>query len=233
MASQVYTPAGDKGVLFSNRALCLYKLGRYEEAVDDAKQCIALKPDFAKGYIRGAMSLRALKRSEEALAMLKHVPKNEESEQLAAELRPEAAAAEKARIDSLKGPEKAKEEGNVFFRQGLFEPALKKYDGALGQCEDSEAPLALALRNNRAACNHQLSDFGAVVKDTNFILEHEPGNLKALTRRMLALEPLERYQKALDDARAILRVDPRNDKANNVQHRLGKLVRDMKRVGGA
>jgi len=31
---------------------------------------------------------------------------------------------------------------------------------------------------------------------------------------MLALEPLERYEAALEDARAVLRQDPRNEMAN-------------------
>ena len=68
-----------------------------------------------------------------------------------------------------------------------------------------------------------------MIKDTTFVLEREPENMKALLRRMLAYEPLEKYEAALNDARSVLSQCPGNEKANKVQHRLGKLVRDMHR----
>lgn len=227
---KVSTDSESEALLRSNRALCLHKLERYQEAADDAKRCVDLKPDFVKGYLRGAMSLRALGCPGEALAMLKRAPVNDEACALAAEIRPEAEAAEKARIEALPQADRAKEEGNVLFRKGLFEDAIHKYSCALELCEDPEGSLALSIRNNRAACYHQLSDFGAVIRDTNYVLEHEPSNIKALVRRMLALEPLERYEQSLKDARSVLLQDPRNEMANKVQHRLSKLVRDLSRT---
>jgi len=213
----------------SNRALCLHKLGRLEAALDDAKRCTQLRPDFAKGFIRGAMILRELSRPQEALELLRKAPKHEEVEKLSAEVRPEADAAETHRIASLSGPEQRKEQGNALFKKGLFEQALTVYDEALGMCSDQDGSLALAIRNNRAGCYHQLSDFAQVIKDTTFVLEREPDNLKALLRRMLAYEPLEKYEAALNDARSVLSQCPGNEQANKVQHRLGKLVRDMHR----
>jgi tetratricopeptide (TPR) repeat protein len=138
-------------------------------------------------------------------------------------------AAEAARIASLDGCERMKEEGNVLFRKGLFEAAASKYSEALEACEDKESSLTLAIRNNRAACFHQISDYHAVLRDASYVLERDPLNFKALTRRMLALEPLECYEAALQDARSVLRQDPRNEAANKVQHRLSKLVRDLQR----
>eukprot|EP00927_Polykrikos_kofoidii_P009707 TRINITY_DN14066_c0_g1_i1.p1 TRINITY_DN14066_c0_g1~~TRINITY_DN14066_c0_g1_i1.p1 ORF type:complete len:431 (+),score=95.99 TRINITY_DN14066_c0_g1_i1:78-1370(+) len=218
---------GDEAMIRSNRAMILNKLGRYEEAVEDARCCVSLRPDFFKGYLRGAVALRALGRPAEALAFVKRCPPHEEAGKLVAELKPEAEEAEKKRIASLGGAERAKEEGNVLFRKGSFEAALVQYTKAIDLCEDPAGALALALRNNRAACNHQLSDYSAVVADTSFVLDHEPANIKALTRRMLALEPLERFKAALEDAREVLRQDPRNEIANKVQHRVGQQVRKM------
>jgi len=218
-------------LLRSNRSLCFHKLGRQEEAVEDAKLCVALKPDFVKGYLRGALALKAMGQPAEAMAFLKRCPANDEASNLVAELRPAAEEAERKRIESLSGPEKCKEEGNALFRKGLFEKALEKYSEALHSCDDQNSEIALALRNNRAACYHQLSDFSSVAKDACFVLEREPNNLKALARRMLAYEPLEKYEAALADARAVLRQDPRHEAANKVQHRLGKLVRDLQRCG--
>lgn len=241
MALQCYTSGiskvgGDseaEALLRSNRAMCLHKLSRYQEAANDAKRCVDLKPDFVKGYLRGAMALRACGQPAEALALLKRAPVNDEACSLAAEIRPEAEASEKARIEALPEAERTKEEGNVLFRKGRFEAAAEKYGEALSLCADQEGSLALAIRNNRAACFHQVSDFTAVIKDTTFVLERDPQNIKALIRRMLALEPLERYEQALRDARVVLSQDPRNEMANKVQHRLGKLVRDLNRTNGA
>jgi stress-induced-phosphoprotein 1 len=220
---------GDEAILCSNRAHCYSQLGSNEEGFEDASRCVALRPDFFKGYVRGAKALRALGRFEEALTFLKKCPPNDEAGALAAELRPEAAAAEAARIASLDGCERLKEEGNVLFRKGLFEAAAAKYSDALEACEDQNSSLTLAIRNNRAACFHQLSDYHAVLRDASYVLERDPSNFKALSRRMLALEPLERYEAALQDARAVLRQEPRNEVANRVQHRLSKLVRDLHR----
>jgi len=44
-------------VYYSNRAAVFTKQGCYEEAVDDADQCIALKPEWPKGYSRKATAL--------------------------------------------------------------------------------------------------------------------------------------------------------------------------------
>lgn len=222
----------EDALLYSNRALCFHRLDRNEEAVKDARRCVTLRPEFYKGYLRGAKALQALSQFEEALSFLKRCPPNDEAAALVAELKPQAEAAESARIEALGGAERAKEEGNVLFRKGFFDAAAVKYSQALEQVEDPSSPLALAIRNNRAACYHQLSDFGSVVKDASFVLERDPTNLKALIRRMCALEPLERYEAALADARSVLRQDPRHEASNKVQHRLSKLVRDMQRQAG-
>jgi len=221
---------GDEAIMRCNRAHCCLKLDRHQEAFDDAHCCVGLRPDFFKGYLRGATALRCLGKFEEALAFLKRCPPNDEAGELVAALKPEAEAAQRARLSQLPGAERAKEEGNVLFKRGAFEDALAKYSEALGLCEEPEGALALMCRGNRAACAHQLSDYSAVVRDTSFVLAKDPQNFKALSRRMMALEPLERYQAALEDARAVLRLDPRHEAANKMQHRLGKLVRDMQRA---
>jgi len=214
-------------ILLSNRALSGLKLGKLEEAAADGQRCTVLRPEFMKGYLRGAMALEQLGRKKEAYDLLTKSPKDQEVEQLAAKLKPAVEALEKKRIASLTGPEKIKEEGNALFKKGSFEQALEKYTAALKLCKDPKEEMALAIRNNRAGCYSQLSNFQAVVEETNFVIEQQPENAKALMRRMQALEPLEKYEAALADARLVLRLLPGNDLANKLQHRLGKLVRDI------
>jgi stress-induced-phosphoprotein 1 len=219
----------DHAILLSNRALVLHTLGRLEEGLADARRCVSLRPDFIKGYLRSAKLLRELGRPQEAMEVLRRAPLNEEVEKLSAEVKPEAEAAEEQRIASLDGAERKKEEGNALFKKGLFEQALPVYNEALARCSDSVGELALAIRNNRAGCYHQLSNFERVVEDTTFVLEQQPDNLKALMRRMIALEPLEKYEAALRDARNVLRQIPGHEAANKLQHRLSRLVREQAR----
>jgi stress-induced-phosphoprotein 1 len=223
----------DHAIILSNRSLSLMKLGRLEEAATDAQRCTVLRPDFMKGFLRGAMALQQLGRPVEAYELLKKSPKNPEIEELAAKVKPEAEAAEKKRIASLGGAERRKEEGNALFKKGMFEKALEEYSAALKLCKDPTEEMALAIRNNRAGCYSQLSNFHAVVEEANFVLEHQPDNAKALLRRMLALEPLEKYEAAIADARKVLQTAPGNEAANKLQHRLSKIVRDQQRQGGA
>merc|ERR1712060_389217 len=69
--------------LFSNRAACFLKLGRYAQAREDAEKAIDLKPDLTKGHFRLALALQAEEKFAEACAcfdkVLKLEPKNKDA----------------------------------------------------------------------------------------------------------------------------------------------------------
>lgn len=46
--------------IYSNRAACFLKLGRYQQAKEDALACIELEPAFAKGHFRLGLAQQAL-----------------------------------------------------------------------------------------------------------------------------------------------------------------------------
>lgn len=54
-------------ILFSNRSMCYGKLGRYVDALTDAKTVVAMMPTWAKGFARLAAALEALGKYQEAL----------------------------------------------------------------------------------------------------------------------------------------------------------------------
>merc|ERR1719231_1616397 len=62
-AAVFYTEAltldASQHVLYSNRAQCFLKTGRYEQARLDATECTKLAPDFAKGHFRLGLALQA------------------------------------------------------------------------------------------------------------------------------------------------------------------------------
>lgn len=55
-------------VFYSNRSAANTRAKKFDAAVSDAERCIALKPDWARGYSRHGYALLALKRFEEAAA---------------------------------------------------------------------------------------------------------------------------------------------------------------------
>jgi len=69
--------------LFSNRAACFLKLGRYAQAKEDAAACIQLAPTFSKGHFRLALAHQALDEFGEACAAFGKVleldPSNKEA----------------------------------------------------------------------------------------------------------------------------------------------------------
>ncbi|GMF45251.1 unnamed protein product [Phytophthora fragariaefolia] len=102
-----------------------------------------------------------------------------------------------------------KERGNDAFKSAAFEKAIELYGEAIEACSDKPgSALALSCYNNRAACNQQLSNFSGVIRDCTHVLEYDEKNQKALLRRALAYEGLERYRLALQDIRALLAINP-------------------------
>lgn len=71
-AIQHYTAAinldGSNHVFYSNRSAAYLKKGDANNALEDAKSVIALKPDFSKGYSRKGAALHALKRYNDSIA---------------------------------------------------------------------------------------------------------------------------------------------------------------------
>lgn len=53
--------------IFSNRSLCNYKIGKYEEALNDAKECVKLNSKWSKGWGRLGTALYYLKKYNESL----------------------------------------------------------------------------------------------------------------------------------------------------------------------
>merc|ERR1740117_353898 len=57
-------------VLYSNRSQAYFQLKKYEKAYADAQSCMKVKPDYVKGYHRGANALVRMDRYTDALAVL-------------------------------------------------------------------------------------------------------------------------------------------------------------------
>ncbi|KAI9917312.1 hypothetical protein PsorP6_012453 [Peronosclerospora sorghi] len=220
-------------VFYSNRSAANAGWGKFQDAADDAAECIRLNPQFVKGYHRHGVALKGLKKYDEALATLRAGQRvdfnNADLNRLVKEVEPLQARAEQAKRAGMSPAELLKERGNDEFKSAAFEKAIELYSEAIDACSDKPgSDFALSCYNNRAACNQQLSNFSAVVRDCTHVLEYDERNQKALLRRALAYEGLERYRLALQDIRALLAINPSIDIANKAQHRLSNYVRQLK-----
>ena len=93
----------DTKELRANRAFSWTALERNEEALADAKHCIALAPTFPKGYLRAGRALMAMSRLEEAVTLLEH----------AAEKMPQDYALQEALEDALQKLEAGESAGGM------------------------------------------------------------------------------------------------------------------------
>lgn len=107
--------------------------------------------------------------------------------------------------------------GEDFFGKRRFDLAVEWYTKGL-DIPDVPQESRLRLLRRRAECAQQLHDFSLCRTDTTEILNLEPQDSKALLQRAISLEALEKYKLALEDARKLLALDPKNTVANRIVH---------------
>ncbi|KAK2588280.1 hypothetical protein KPH14_004302 [Odynerus spinipes] len=103
--------------------------------------------------------------------------------------------------------ERERKKGNEAFRIGDYADALRFYDSsiAINPCP--------AAYNNRAMTLIKLQRYEDALKDCDTVLLTEERNVKALLRRALCFDHLEKRHEALVDYEAILKLEPANNLA--------------------
>ena len=122
----------------------------------------------------------------------------------------------------LTGVALAKAEGNELFKNSKYEEAATCYGRALeGTTDPKERSV---LFSNRAACWAQYQNWDRMLGDAKLALEADPKNVKALIRRGLAYEGLEKYKLAADDFKSVLELDPQAMVASTALARLSRFL---------
>jgi len=217
----------NNAVYFTNRATAYAGMQDWEKELEDANKSLTLKADWVKGFFRKGQALVELKRYEEGVdAYRKAVsldPKNEditgrmkEAEVMMKKNKP------KVNVDGspLSTAQKAKEEGNECFRTGKIDKAIEFYTKALNLCTAKEIQEKSNIYANRAACYVQLYEPTKVIADCTESLTLVPMNVKALLRRGLAYESMDKMRLALDDFRKVMSLDPHNTVAIQTSSRI-------------
>lgn len=123
----------------------------------------------------------------------------------------------------LTGAALAKAEGNDMFKNGKFEEAVACYTRALAGTTDPHE--RSVIYSNRAACWSQHQNWHRMLEDCNLALQEDPRNVKAMLRRGLAYEGLEKYKLAIADMKSVLELDPQAMVASSAIARLSRFVR--------
>lgn len=237
-------------------ALGLQKLENYEGALDFVKRGLGIEssnPDLKKMSRELEDTLRMKKvdnyivQAEEQMksddlvgayktldAAMRLEPNHSKLNKLMDNVRPKYERRERERVAQLDPKEKIKESADNYYKNANFEEAIKSYTKCIDSITDKSSELALKCFGNRAACFKQLSNFDGTIGDCTTVLEYKPDDVKSLIRRAQAYEACERYKSAMQDVRQVLAYGqdavgkPTFDLANGMQHRLNKVIAQLK-----
>ena len=122
---------------------------------------------------------------------------------------------------------KLKEEGNIKFKAKLFNEAEGHYKEAIAFAEnvneDSEELLKLkvTILQNMTVCTNSTGSYEQSVKNSTKAIELDDNAFKALYLRSVAQSKLQKWDKALVDIVAAIKLAP-NDKNLRTHHELVK-----------
>jgi len=212
---------------YTNRSASYANLNQWDKSLSDAQKSLELNKSWVKGYFRSGVAYLELKKYDDAVKAFEKAceldPGNGELKKYLKQAEQEKKNAPKqttpiskpsqnsnqfsAGENKILNPsQKAKEEGNEAFKIGKIPQAIEAYTRALNLSTDSAEKAT--IYSNRAACYVQLYEPSKVVSDCSECLNIQPNNVKALIRRGLAYESLEKYKLALEDLQKVLQIDP-------------------------
>mmetsp|Transcript_8325 Transcript_8325/g.9690 ORF Transcript_8325/g.9690 Transcript_8325/m.9690 type:complete len:251 (-) Transcript_8325:102-854(-) len=210
--------------VYTNRSAAYFGLDKYQESLSDAMKAVEINSDWTKGYYRMGMAYMKLGKYREAKAAyqsgLKTDPKNDMILQ----------ALKTAEEEILKRPSdhnEAKAKGNACYKESQYDEAAKWYTTALEMAPDSETDFKAICYTNRAECRRQTAVDELCIDDCSQALELQPANVKALTRRGLSYERLDKVKLAMADYKKIKELDPSNMQASQGITRCQKALNAM------
>uniref|UniRef100_A0A1I7RKR3 TPR_REGION domain-containing protein n=2 Tax=Bursaphelenchus xylophilus TaxID=6326 RepID=A0A1I7RKR3_BURXY len=124
-------------------------------------------------------------------------------------------------MPEIRTAEQLKEDGNKRFQRGEYQEAIDLYTEAL-QLQPENA-LRIVLYRNRAMVRLKIEDYEGAENDCDKVLELDGADSKALYRRALAREQLEKVGQAFKDAKEAARLQPGDKKIQELCEHLVKL----------
>jgi len=212
----------------TNKAAAQFEKGEYDEAITTCETAVeearSLRADYkliAKAFGRiGSCYLKkedydnAIKyfqksltehRTPEILNKLRETEKTKKLEETKKYVDPELA-------------EKAREEGNVKFKAGLFADSVALYTEAI-----KRAPTDPRGYNNRAAAYTKLAALPEALKDADEAIKVDPTFVKGYIRKSLVLHAMREYTKAMEAAQAATDADKDGKHRREIEDQMRKI----------
>jgi stress-induced-phosphoprotein 1 len=216
-------------LFYSNKATALSKLNRHEEAVEICNECIkigrahgASYESIAKCYNKIAAAECARNNLEAAIDALNASVLEKTDPNVKRELKRVSDLLAKRKAKEYENPElaeKAKQEGNEFFKKADYPAAIDKYSEAI-----KRQPNNPFLYSNRAAAYSKLAEMPSALADCDRALEIDPNFIKAYTRKGYCHFIMKEYHKALENYQKALNIDPNNADALDGQNSVNQAI---------
>lgn len=218
--------------LYSNRAASYSAVNKHQEALVDAEKCVQLKPTWVKGHFRKGIAMCRMGRYDEAVAAyaksLEIEPSNKDIQAKYNEARSlMKKEAESKSASKVTDPAECKKLGNTLFKDGNYEDAIGWYSRAIELSEANGGDDVAVYYTNRAACYAQTHAYKSVIGDATTAISINPKYSKAYMRRAMAYDGLEKWQKAADDYKMVMQLEPGAANASEAYRRSSKFAKEM------
>ncbi|XP_045119494.1 uncharacterized protein LOC123509333 [Portunus trituberculatus] len=217
-ALRLYTQAidlcPDCAAYYSNRSACYMMLGKYIEALNDAREAVRLDKAFVKGYLRVAKCNIALGDATAALSVLREAGELEAG-----------SKAVKDEIGRAQGLIKCQEEIEKAFNKGDYRTAIYHLDRAL-----EYAVGCRAMKIMKAEYLVMLQRYAEAQEMVNEILQFDNTNVDAIYVRGMCLYYQDNPEAAFNHFQHVLRLAPDHHKAKEV-YKKAKQLKQKKEEG--
>ncbi|XP_071545032.1 uncharacterized protein [Panulirus ornatus] len=217
-ALKLYTQAidlcPDCAAYYSNRSACYMMLGKYYEALNDAREAVRLDTSFVKGYLRVAKCNIALGDATAALSVLRQAGEIEPNNRAIQEEVTKAQSLIRCQDEVAKATAKADYRTAIFHLDRALELAVG--------CR--------SLKITKAEYLVFLQRYGDAQEIVNDILQYDSGNADAIYVRGMCLYYQDNPDAAFSHFQHVLRLAPDHQKARDV-YKKAKLLKQKKEEG--
>lgn len=181
---------------YVNRALCYYKLERYEECITDCNAAIELDNSNVEAYYRRMLANECMGNSQSAYVECQQLLKMSKDASVLAKTKHDMQ-----RIENRlkKEADKHKIAGNEYISQKNYQQACNCFSKAI-----SAFPFEPIYYYNRGLAYFHLKDYESSLMDCNKSIELNEKYFRPYYRRALIRELRKDYQEALSDMKKFL-----------------------------
>lgn len=224
----------------ANRALVYIKMGKFSLAEKDTDNILKNNPRDTKALLRRGLARKSLGRFDEAATDFQNVLKLDKANR---EAQSSLAECQKMKVSGAASPSSSnfkeedpgvidaktlahigelKAQGIELFKAAKYVEAVKYFSDALKECPQEAVETRASLLNNRAGCYKQIQQDVDVIKDCTAALamtKDKTKTFKALLRRALSYEAVDKVKDAMADYEQVLRFDGMNKQARDGRKR--------------